>query len=900
MSLFRKLLGGNEPIKPATPPGHQPMGAQLQRKFAKGVQYNMKIVIRGDRNVGKTCLFYRLQGLKFREEYIPTDEIQVSSIQWNYKATDDVVKVEVWDVVDKGKKRKKIEGLKMENIEQNVEDHCLDAEFVDVYKGTNGVIMVYDVTKQWTFSYVERELGKIPSHIPVLVLGNHRDMGHHRVVLEDKAVYFIESLDRGKDAAQIRYAESSMRNGYGLKYLHKFFNLPFLQLQRVTLLKQLEINSEDIRSTIQELNIHEESEEQNYDIFIDNLCAQRRQQQEKLAEKIMEEAKLRQTELAASGVISNGTISQPVSRSASATSITKLPSSQSYSHSLQTGLPPSLHSPTSGHLPSPPPQQQQQSSSSSSSTAAAAAAALAAKAAAASSSSSAVVVGGSTSPHGGGGVGVSGGAVNTLPSPTTQPEQKVGGFFSRIFGNKLQVSATPSTDVSNHTEAVEVCVEKTVKSVEEFVPEGEELDSSFLDDTKDHRIMAPCNPVSKERETDSDEDYSGNPMVAGFLDDLDSDDEVTLKTTSNATRDNSSSKVRSNPDGDDDDDDDNNLHHHHLDLDVSSDDDDDILIVSSKKSGGRKVNANTTSTTTTNTTMTTTTTATTNSISCLSSTTTRTSQPFSSQKFPGQKRLSFGSESGVEEAREATEDGGVGVDVVETLDADLSDSFPSPGKTTGNNNSKKKKEGRRENGDGGDDDDNNNDDDDDANDNVRRQSEDNEDDLGFQPHVTQDIEDISEDETSNDLTNSNSLTQSSAEIPGSQSIPSIDLTYEDLSVLEKGFNSSANADSSIWTLGDTDQDSVTSEKKKKKKKKDKEKDDEKSSKKTKKKKEKNREGSSSSSSSKVKKKSKKIKEDGVGGGGGQRELEAFLISDSVPEDLTPRGTVAHGDDYETL
>lgn len=47
-----------------------------------------------------------------------------------------------------------------------------------------------------TFNYILKELPKVPTHVPVCVLGNHRDMGEHRVILPDDIREFIAGLNR--------------------------------------------------------------------------------------------------------------------------------------------------------------------------------------------------------------------------------------------------------------------------------------------------------------------------------------------------------------------------------------------------------------------------------------------------------------------------------------------------------------------------------------------------------------------------------------------------------------------------------------------------------------------------------------------------------------------------------
>ncbi|KAF9582134.1 hypothetical protein BGW38_000599 [Lunasporangiospora selenospora] len=287
--MFQKLW----PFNSATPQGgsslnNGPLDHGVSTKvkpvhasFNKGVPLNMKVIIRGDIRTGKTSVFERLQGLPFRHEgqYRTTEQIQVANIPWQYIHTQDIIKVEIWDVVDRGiqageLKPNSSKPLKIDNstsasppTKPGTTDSAphaafaLDASTIDVYRNTDGVILIYDISKAWTFDYVEKALEEIPASTPVLILSNFTDNSAPRPVVNFDRVEALmrqHNEERARlpcsPANLIRQLDTSMKTGLGLKEIHEYFGIPFLNVLRETHRKQFEQKTLEIMSLLKTLD----------------------------------------------------------------------------------------------------------------------------------------------------------------------------------------------------------------------------------------------------------------------------------------------------------------------------------------------------------------------------------------------------------------------------------------------------------------------------------------------------------------------------------------------------------------------------------------------------------------------------------------------------------------------
>ncbi len=145
-----------------------------------------KIVLLGDGAVGKTSLIRRFVMNKFDEKYITTIGTRVSKkilTVENYEVT-----LMIWDILgQKGYER---------------------VQWAS-FKGADGALLVTDLTRKSTFdsfeSYWIPELYKIAPNIPLVFLGNKRDLPNWEVQEEDiksiadkyGAVYHLTSAKTG-------------------------------------------------------------------------------------------------------------------------------------------------------------------------------------------------------------------------------------------------------------------------------------------------------------------------------------------------------------------------------------------------------------------------------------------------------------------------------------------------------------------------------------------------------------------------------------------------------------------------------------------------------------------------------------------------------------------------------
>lgn len=61
--------------------------------------------------------------------------------------------------------------------------------------------------------------------------------------------------------APIRYCEASMQNGFGLMYIYRFINIPFLHMQYTYLIQALASNRQAFSDVCQQLDLAEENQE---------------------------------------------------------------------------------------------------------------------------------------------------------------------------------------------------------------------------------------------------------------------------------------------------------------------------------------------------------------------------------------------------------------------------------------------------------------------------------------------------------------------------------------------------------------------------------------------------------------------------------------------------------------
>lgn len=160
-------------------------------------EYKFKVVVVGDSGVGKTNLIHRFVKNNFNENTKATVGVEFLSKTFQIKG--EIFKIEVWDTA--GQERYK-------------------AITSSYYKGSNGALIVYDLTRESSFQNIEKwakELKeKSNDNVCLIMVGNKSDLKSEIKVQTDEALEKAKMLN-------IPFMETSALDGNGVK--EAFFTL---------------------------------------------------------------------------------------------------------------------------------------------------------------------------------------------------------------------------------------------------------------------------------------------------------------------------------------------------------------------------------------------------------------------------------------------------------------------------------------------------------------------------------------------------------------------------------------------------------------------------------------------------------------------------------------------------
>ena len=244
---------GAPPPRPTISPMR--LSVELQRKLGHGARLNIKIVLRGDVQTGKSSLLRRLQGLSHVPEMKASSELTVGTIDWHCEGSPDVVKVEAWDVVDADLCRRPSQLSPTLKHSHSCESGSSAGPTIDVWRGADAAIVLFDPRKRWTFVYALRLLGEAPAHVPVLLASNFADCtdaseeeayesvgvgGDSGAGSSSQLVAWAEVERAAQDEAKrsgrlIVAVRTSMVDCVGLPTMHAFLRLPYYRAKQAAL-----------------------------------------------------------------------------------------------------------------------------------------------------------------------------------------------------------------------------------------------------------------------------------------------------------------------------------------------------------------------------------------------------------------------------------------------------------------------------------------------------------------------------------------------------------------------------------------------------------------------------------------------------------------------------------------